>query len=209
MDLLNDESRWEAELKPYVIGIIDRFKDDNRVLMWDLYNEPDNRNDDSYADAATKPIQALKLLQKTFEWARSENPSQPLTSGAYVHSTPTVVQFQLEHSDVITFHNYDRAPEVELQIRHLRGFHRPIICTEYMARSVGSTFQSVLPVLKKEHVGGYNWGLVRGKTQTIFPWSSWTDSSVVEPKVWFHDVLQPDGRAYDSAEIALLRQLTP
>ena len=208
VDLLNNESRWETELKPYVTGIIGHFKNDNRVLMWDLYNEPDNRNDSSYTDAATKPAQALKLLKKTFEWARSENPPQPLTSALWIGSTPTVARFQLEHSDVITFHSYDRAPVMELQIRNLRRYGRPIICSEYMARSVGSTFQSILPVLKREHVGGYNWGLVSGKTQTIFPWSSWSRLSPVEGKTWFHDVLEPSGRPYDPAEAVLLRQLT-
>jgi hypothetical protein len=207
-DLLDDESRWETELRPYVVGILGHFRNDKRILMWDLYNEPDNPNEGSYADGSTKPIQALKLLQESFEWARSENPSQPLTSGLWIHSLPAIARFQVEHSDVITFHNYDRAPVMEAQIRNLRRFHRPLICTEYMARPAGSTFQSILLLLKREGVGGYSWGLVAGRTQTIFPWDSWTHMRREMPKVWFHDVLRANGQPYDASEVALVRQLT-
>ena len=43
-EILKDESRWNLELKPYVIGVISHFHDDRRVLIWDLMNEPDNEN---------------------------------------------------------------------------------------------------------------------------------------------------------------------
>lgn len=208
IELLNHEDRWEKELRPYVLGVIGHFRDDNRVLMWDLYNEPDNPNEGSYHDPDSKSAQALKLLQKTFEWARAENPSQPLTSGVWAHSLPAVAGFQVEHSDVITFHDYDRAPVMGAQIRNLTRFHRPLICTEYMARGAGSTFQTILPLLKREHVGGYSWGLVSGRTQTIFPWDSWTHTSQQAPKIWFHDIVRADGQPYDASEVALLQRLT-
>ncbi len=206
--LLNHEQRWEKDLKPYISGVIGRFRDDPRVLMWDLYNEPDNPNEGSYNDDASKPGQALKLLQNTFAWARSQHPSQPLTSAVWIHALPAVAAFQIENSDVITFHNYDRAPVMEAQILNLRRLQRPLICTEYMARPVGSTFQSILPLLKRERVGAYSWGLVSGKTQTIFPWNSWAHADRQAPKVWFHDVVRVDGRPFDPSEVALLRQLT-
>jgi hypothetical protein len=115
---------------------------------------------------------------------------------------------QLENSDVITFHNYDRPEKMQLTIDSLRRFNRPIICTEYMARPRGSTFEAILPILKKEKVGAYNWGFVSGKTQTIYPWDSWEKQYPDEPPLWFHDIFRPDGRPYDTKETELIRKLT-
>jgi len=117
-------------------------------------------------------------------------------------------RFQLENSDVITFHSYDRPEETKRRIDSLRRFNRPIVCTEYMARPLGSTFASILPLLKKEHVGAYNWGFVNGKSQTIYPWDSWQKSYEAEPPVWFHDIFRQGGKPYDAKEVELIRQLT-
>ena len=71
-----------------------------------------------------------------------------------------------------------------------------MLCSEYMARPVGSTFDPVLAYLKQEHIGAYNWGFVAGKTQTIYPWDSWHKAYSSEPPVWFHDIFRPDGSPY-------------
>ena len=60
-----------------------------------------------------------------------------------------------------------------------------------------SNFATHLPFLKKENVGAYNWGLVSGKTQTIYPWDSWTKPYDAEPKIWFHDIFRKDGSPFD------------
>jgi hypothetical protein len=214
-ELLKDESRWDAELKPYVIGVLTRFRDDRRVLMWDLMNEPDN---DSVQYKTTelpdKAVRALKLLREEWKWARAVNPVQPLTSGVWqgeYASDATLSEmerFQLQNSDVITFHSYNPPEVTKRIIDSLRRFHRPIICTEYMARPIGSTFASILPLLKKEHVWAYNWGFVSGKSQTIYPWDSWEKPYSSEPALWFHDIFHKDGTPYDAKETALIRQLT-
>ena len=91
----------------------------------------------------------------------------------------------------------------------LKKYNRPVICTEFMARSVGSTFDTILPIAREEHVGAINWGLVAGKTQTNLPWESWQHPYVHdEPPVWFHEVLRPDGTPYRRAEADLIRRLT-
>jgi hypothetical protein len=77
-----------------------------------------------------------------------------------------------------------------------------------MARPLGSTFQSILPLLKQEHVGAYNWGFVSGKSQTIYPWDSWDKQYTGPPPVWFHDIFYPDGRPYRPAEVQLIKRLT-
>jgi hypothetical protein len=214
-DLLKDESRWNTELKPYIIGVLSHFHDDKRVLMWDLMNEPDNRNDVYKAtELPDKAARALKLLREEWKWARIVNPAQPLTSGVWKgnyssdSSLSEMERFQLQNSDVITFHSYDPPDVMSRRIDSLRRYHRPIICTEYMARPLGSTFASILPLLKEEHVGAYNWGFVNGKSQTIYPWDSWEKSYSGEPAIWFHDIFRKDGAPYDARETELIRQLT-
>ena len=214
-DLLKDESRWNTELKPYIIGVLSHFQDDKRVLMWDLMNEPDNGNDVYKAtELPDKAARALKLLREEWKWARIVNPAQPLTSGVWKgnyssdSSLSEMERFQLQNSDVITFHSYDPPDVMSRRIDSLRRYHRPIICTEYMARPLGSTFASILPLLKKEHVGAYNWGFVNGKSQTIYPWDSWEKSYSGEPAIWFHDIFRKDGAPYDARETELIRQLT-
>ena len=77
-----------------------------------------------------------------------------------------------------------------------------------MARSAGSTFENTLPIARKHRVGAINWGLVKGKTQTIYPWDSWQKPYEHEPTPWFHDIFRSDGRPYDPQETALIRQMS-
>jgi len=213
--ILSDTARYEV-LKGYVQGVVGRFAKDRRVAAWDIFNEPDNTNRPAYI--AYEPIHkqelALSLMRRAFAWARAMNPSQPLTAapwvGDYVDSTRMrpATKFMLENSDVITFHSYDDSATVEKLITALERYGRPIICSEYMARPRGSTFQSILPIFARRHVGAINWGFVSGKTQTIYPWDSWNNEYTAEPKVWFHDIFRPNGVPYDSAEVQLIRSIT-
>jgi hypothetical protein len=204
------------ELKPYVQGVIGRFRDDKRIAFWDLFNEPDNMNNSSYGkkEPAGKQSSALLLLKKVFAWAREVNPAQPLSSGVWKvnWNSPTNLtafeKVQLEESDIITFHNYGGLEDVQKCVQKLQDYHRPIICTEYMARPIGSTFKPVLGYLKEQHVGAYNWGFVSGKTQTIYPWDSWNKTYTNEPPVWFHDILKKDGTPYKPDEVEYIRSLT-
>ncbi|HUA14348.1 MAG TPA: 1,4-beta-xylanase [Verrucomicrobiae bacterium] len=213
-DMLKDPSRWDKEIKPYIVGVISHFRDDRRVLIWDLMNEPDNGSVQYKSEEMpNKAEAALQLLRKEWEWARSANPSQPLTSGVWQGDwsegkLSEMARFQLENSDVITFHCYEPPDVMKARIASLRRFHRPIICTEYMARPLGSTFAAILPLLKEERVGAYNWGFVSGKTQTIYPWDSWEKTYTAEPKLWFHDIFRKDGSPFDPRETGLIRSLT-
>jgi len=206
-----------ARLRAYVQGVVGGFANDPRILAWDLWNEPDNTNEGSYGamDPKNKKDLVVSLLPQVFEWARSMNPTQPLTSGVWEGdwSSPPKLgpmeRIQLEQSDVISFHNYDWPEEFEKQVRWLEAYHRPIICTEFMARPVGSTFDAILPIAKKHNVGAINWGFVVGKTQTNLPWDSWSRPYTLEkPPVWFHEVFYPDGKPYRERETSLIRELT-
>jgi len=201
----------QPKLRGYVRDVVGRFAHDKRVVIWDLMNEPDNRNEDK--EPPEKAAWAAALLKNTFAWAREMNPDQPLTSGVWDGEWSSdaklkpMERLQLENSDVITFHNYRKLEEMKADVQALRRFGRPVICTEYMARTRGSTFQAILPYLAEAHVGAYNWGFVSGKTQTIYPWDSWHKQYTAEPEMWFHDVLRPDGTPYDAKETKLIREL--
>lgn len=209
----------EPRLEAYVKGVVGAFGKDRRVLAWDLWNEPDNPNDSSYSkqEPQNKEALVLPLLTKSFAWARAASPTQPLTSGVWRHPdwssldklTP-IERVQIEQSDVISFHNYEGPDAFRQRIQSLQGYNRPILCTEYMARGNGSTFEGSLPVAKEFRVAAYNWGLVQGKTQTHLPWDSWKQPYVNgrEPKVWFHEVFQTDGTPYKPEETQVIQKLT-
>jgi hypothetical protein len=214
-EILKDPAR-HAELEPYIKGVIARFKDDPRVQVWDLYNEPDNPNRSSYGDREppNKAEMSLLLARKVFRWARKVQPSQPLTSGvrrgnwADPDRITPMEHFQLEASDVISFHCYDPVDDVRQCVKSLRRYGRPILCTEYMARPQGSTFDPILGYFKKQKVGAYNWGFVDGKSQTIYPWDSWKRTYTAEPPLWFHDIFRSNGEPYIAEEVDYVRRIT-
>jgi len=214
-EALRDSSQY-PRLEAYVKGIVGAFGRDKRVLAWDVWNEPDNINRGSYEDLEPKNKVALilALLPKVFEWARGAHPTQPLTSGVWKGgwSSPdkldAMEKIQIEMSDVISFHSYDKPEDFEKRILWLQPYRRPILCTEYMARGNGSTFQGSLPIAKKYHVAAINWGLVAGKTQTYLPWDSWqhpyTDR---EPAIWFHEIFRTNGIPYRQEEAEFIREI--
>ena len=198
------------------MDIVTSFSSDKRVLGWDVWNEPDNTNNSSYGrfEPYNKQELVLNLLKKVFVWTRSANPSQPITSGVWAgnwasdDSLRPIEKTMIEQSDIISFHNYDNGSEFEKRVKWLQRFDRPIICTEYMSRGNGSTFEGSMPVAKKYKVAAINWGLVSGKSQTIFPWDSWQKKYTTEPELWFHDIFRADGTPYKKSETDFIRELT-
>ncbi len=188
-----DRATW-PELEAYTRAVVGRFRDDPRVLGWDAYNEPGNTGMGN---------QSLPLLRSVFSWARQANPLQPLTAGVW-GGTPESAHTCLELSDVISFHSYGQALDLEGKITELRRQLRPILCTEWLNRPLGSVAETCLPVLARQGVGGFHWGLVNGKTQTHFPWGS--KAGAAEPKVWQHDVFRQDHTPYDARELALFKE---
>lgn len=185
-------------LERYVKDVLTTFGKDKRILMWDLYNEPGNSG---YGN------KSLDLLTNTFSWARQVRTIQPISSGVWNKELKELNVFQLKNSDVISYHNYGDEKEHQQAIDSLRKYGRPLICTEYMARTRGSRFQNIMPLLKKEKVAAYNWGLVSGKTNTIYAWDTPMEDGG-EPAVWFHDIFRQDGMPYSEEEVTLIRSLT-
>lgn len=214
--ILKDSAQY-PRLKAYVQGIVGAFASDQRVLAWDVWNEPDNTNGSSYGrlEPDNKADLVLALLPQVFAWAREAHPIQPLTSGVWkgdwsaLERMSPMARVQITQSDVITFHDYEWPENFEARIRMLQQYHRPIICTEYMARGAGSVFDLALPLAKQYHVGAINWGLVKGRSQTYLPWDSWQHPYIAEtPTVWFHDVFYEDGTPYRVREAELIRAET-
>jgi hypothetical protein len=213
---LADPARREI-LKAYVQGVVGRFKDDLRVQVWDIWNEPDNDNGLCYGkrkmELPNKLELTLELLPLAFEWARSASPSQPLTAGLWQRDVQrrdltAIERLQVDQSDVISFHGYEDLESMKRWVEKLRQLGRPIFCTEYMARPQGCRFDPVLGYFKSEQIGAYNWGFVAGKSNTIYPWDSWEKPYAAEPPVWFHDIFRPDGTPYDATEVRYIRGVT-
>jgi hypothetical protein len=193
--VVNDPKNW-GRLETYVTDVVTTFGKDKRVLAWDLYNEPGNEK---------QVNRSLPLLQATFAWARAANPDQPLTSGIWRYDAEfrKLNDYQLAASDITSFHHYGKADELRRHIDDLKKLGRPVVCTEWMARTHHSNVATHLPVFAETGVACYNWGLVSGKTQTIYPWGSKPGSP--EPKTWFHDLFRADGTPFDAREVELFR----
>jgi len=189
-----DRSAW-PDLERYVKDLVGRFGNDRRVLIWDLYNEPGN---------SRMGEKSLPLAAAAFRWAREAKPDQPLTIGAWTNFEGHMSKALMEMSDIVSFHGYDRPEGVVRKSSICRAYHRPVLCTEWLHRQSGNTFETILPIFAENRIGSYHWGLVAGRTQTYMPWGSKRGDSM--PKVWQHDVFHADGKPYDAKEFELLRQ---
>jgi hypothetical protein len=214
---MDDRSQY-PRFEQYVKDIVGSFAKDDRILAWDVWNEPDNPGGGNYdaREPKDKFQHVAELLPQVFAWARSEHPVQPLTSGLWHDAdwSPSahlnaIERTQVAQSDIISFHNYGWPEDFERRVDQLKPYGRPLICTEYMARGAGSTIDGVLPLGKKLDVGMVNWGFVNGKTQTDMPWDSWQRPYTLQPPtIWFHDLLHADGTPYREREVQIIRALS-
>eukprot|EP00347_Sterkiella_histriomuscorum_P020092 403339136 len=220
-----EDQSLHALFRNYFLSIIGRFQNDPRIYLWDIYNEPGNNGFEG---------RSLPLLQAAFQWAQEANPSQPISAGVWnLNGAPNaehvnynleqtsnglegsnrngfkdLIELQVSQSDVITFHVYSDIPGTTNFLNYMRNHAegRPVICTEYMARPINSLFSTHIPFFKEQNVVAINWGLVSGKTNTIFPWGS--PAGAPEPKIWFHDIFRKDGTPFDQQEVDIIRQNT-
>lgn len=196
--LLDEKPELMTSLETYVKDVLTNFKDDERIVMWDLYNEPGNNKLGN---------KSMPLLKNVFEWAWEVRPSQPLSVGVWNHGLSDLNKFQLENSDIITYHNYEGPEKHQAAIDSLKQLGRPMVCTEYMARRNNSLFTNIMPILARENVGAINWGLVDGKSNTKYAWDE-PISDGSEPELWFHEIFRKDGTPYKQEEVDLIKSLT-
>ncbi len=221
------DAREAAQLKGYVQATLRRFKNDQRVFMWELYNEPgrgrglagsmEGAAGDAWGD------KSAKLLLDAWKWAREVAPSQPICSTAEGCVGPANLEIARLNSDIASFHCYAAPAKLGKVCQRYAATGRPAICTEVLKRPE-STVQGCYPVLKQHHIGAVGWGFVSGKTGTIWPWDSRKGKDVdqlraagkvikpgdafPEPKEWFHDLYRMDGTPFDQKEIDFIQQLT-
>ena len=205
-----DDAAEAPQIYKWVGEIMQTYRLDDRVVVWDLYNEPGNGK----RDHLTMPH-----LKKFYEIGREVSPMQPITSGAWrISGAPeqklsAVEQFVLEQSDLVSYHNYGTYLDNIKIIKKLKESGRPIMCTEWLGRMLHNTVQEIFPLFFLEKIGCFNWGLVAGLYQTYEPWEAlWEkyadgNGNNINFSVWFHDLYRPNLRPYDPHEIELIKQL--
>ena len=206
-EVVRDRSAW-PDLERYVRDVVSHFRDDERVLGWDLYNEPGNemvftRRPEPHPDG---PLidHSIALAEGAFRWARSAEATQPLTSGVWAPAWPDHDRRLLELCDVVSFHDYLPLAALVPKVERLRAEGRPLLCTEWLSRRLGSLPETHLPYFVRERIGCFHWGLVNGRTQTHLPWVGLEHVGPADR--WHHDLLHPDGTPYDEREISLFRE---
>jgi len=193
--MVTDRSAWPL-LEQYVKDLVGTFARDRRIVVWDLYNEPGNGMD----------ARSQSLMEAAFAWAREIEPIQPLTTGAWTDFNSPFSRRMMELSDVVSFHGYDPVPDIEAKLKTCAAYGRPVLCTEWLVRRNGNTFEQILPLFHDRKIGCCNWGLVAGRTQTYFPWGS--PKGAPEPKVWQHDTLRANGTPFDAREVQFIKVTT-
>lgn len=196
-DPASKETTGFPALEKYVKDVMNHFKADERILLWDLYNEPGNSG---------KLNTSFPLLKSVITWARAVEPQQPISIGLWAWNFHSLNAMQAVNSDIITYHNYEEPDLHKRTIDMLKAFGRPMICTEYMARTRNSRFANIMPMLKRENIGAINWGLVAGKSNTIYAWDAPLPNGN-QPIEWFHDIFKKDGEAYRKDEVELIKKL--
>jgi hypothetical protein len=193
---LGNSPEERPHLEKYVRDLVSRYGKDKRIILWDLFNEP-----------VIGRVGTPDIVRTVFRWVRAENPVQPLTIGVWSLDNlfNEINKAQITESDIVSFHCYSDYKSLRSTIARFKQYGRPVICTEFMARTLGGKWETDLPLFKEEGVGCLNWGLVNGRTQThyqLYP------KSQKEPVLWYHDLFHSDGRPYDKAEHEVIRKTT-
>ena len=200
-----DEEATREDYFKMVREIVTRYKDDERVCVWDVYNEPGN----SRRESVTAPN-----LIRMFEIVRECEPSQPLTAGLYRWSYPfsEIEEICIANSDLISYHFYGDFCSHIAYLKHVKALGRPVINTEWLGRCLHNDVFDNFPMFYLEDIGCYTWGFVAGKYQTYEPWEgTWQQyesgaARDVDFTKWFHDLYRPNHRPYDPKEIELIKK---
>ncbi len=205
-----DEPELAEKFYEFAKEIVKKYKNDERIIIWDVFNEPGNSKRNSMS---------LPHLKKFIEIIRSINPVQPLTVGIHSQTTQPeklldIEKFGLENSDIVSYHNYGSYENNIIELKILKKLGRPIINTEWLNRCGGNTIEEMFPLFYLENIGCYNWGFVAGKYQTFEPWNSVWDAYKKNPAAygnfdftkWFHDIYRPSHNPYNPVEVELIKR---
>lgn len=208
-----DDPETAEKFYEFVREIVEKYKNDERIIIWDVFNEPGNSRRYSMSHLHMK---------KFFEIIRKIDPIQPLTAGIFSVSgyfdygkLPEIEKFGLENSDIISYHNYNSYINNVLELKRLKEFERPVINTEWLNRCAGNNVEEMFPLFFLEKVGCYNWGFVAGKYQTYEPWNTiWDDlksgaeyAKNYDFTKWLHDLYRPSLNPYNPKEIEIIKTI--
>lgn len=205
-----DEKKYEICFYDMIREIMTKYKNDTRVLLWDMYNEPGN---------SRRGMMSYPYLENAFALGREINPIQPLTACCWNYDENLkpyreIEVKALEMSDVISYHCYLKSPDCMKVTENLEEMYdRPLFNTEWLHRIFHNDVLDLFPYFEKNHIGCFNWGFVTGKAQTREPWE-WLWDAYDKGKgrdwdftKWQHDLVRPNLRPYDPKEYECIRDV--
>ena len=218
LSVLGDDSKW-GYLRDYVFGTVSKFADNKRVIAWNVFNEPGNVSSThvpgqkamSNDEHVNYLINTKKLMEKSFKWAREANPSQPITAPIWTDDPFISKMFSgaIENNcDVMSYHCYENIVKHYNIINRLKKHGRPIMCTEWLARHSGSTFNPALQFLKANKIASFSFGLKKGRIQTHLAWPWFLNSQLKGVnEIWLHDIFDENDNPYCPEECAYIKRI--
>ena len=188
-----------------------KYAHDRRILFWNLWNEP---------GANGRGRISPPHIRRLFELAWRIDPDQPLTAdiwtneGNWTNGVAEAVGAEL--NDIVSYHTYQPISRQISYAQKLKArFGRPMVNTEWLARTFNCTVQEVYPFFAQNRIGCTMWGYVNGKYQTHEPWEYTWRQLEDNPDLmhhfkftkWFHDLYRPSLRPYDPYEVAIIRHV--
>ena len=209
---LNDEPEYFDKFCDMVSEIAEKYAHDERIEIWDVWNEVGN---------SMRGMMSAALMKKTFEIIRSFNPIQPLTADCWTYDADLQPYAEeqllaLDLSDVITFHYYGSYPNMVRIIKNLKErYDRPLINNEWLNRIEHNNVDEIFPLFYLEKVGSYHWGLIQGYSQTYEPWGCYM-KEIADPDYHGdkdftklqHDLYRFNGLPYIAKEIKLIKEFS-
>jgi len=205
-----DEVEIWPEIERFVKEIGSKYKDDHRIIIWNVWNEPGNSN---------RLSKSAPLMTKVFQWLRECDVTQPLTADVWGAGADhpygwlnnpkiyaEIEDLAIELSDVISFHFYGDYSHLKQYIEFLKQYNMPLLNTEWLHRPFRSLIQTHLPVFKKEKIGSYFFGFVNGKSQFNYVWTFIKDLPDIDTRLWMHDIFHSDFTPYDPEEIEVIKE---
>ena len=195
-----DEPELAEKFYQYVDDLASRYAKDERVIVWNIWNEPGNSN---------RGTLSVPHMKKAFEIFRSYDPIQPLCTDVWRMPKSNILTEEetiaIELSDIISYHDYGSLDHSVRVIEFLRQYGRPMLNTEWLHRIQYNNVATHLPLYYNNNIGIFNWGFVNGKFRGNEPWEGcwrrYAKGEKLDIYKWQHDLLRPNYRPYDPEEI--------
>ena len=195
-----DEPELAEKFYEYCEDLASRYAKDERVIVWNIWNEPGN---------SSRGTLSVPHMKRAFEIFRSHDPIQPLCADVWRMPKTNILTEEeataIELSDIISYHDYGSLDHSVRVIEFLRQYERPMLNTEWLHRVQFNNVATHLPLYYNNNVGVFNWGFVNGKFKGHEPWEAcwrrYAKGEKLEMTKWQHDLLRPNYRPYDPEEI--------